>query len=179
MKGADPSTTKPGKTSGSGGTTRKVLDADVDLDLPDVDYSEQISKSEDRIGDIELQILELQDQISDEPVNVIQRTKEIGRDEFGIGQPRRRLFGRRAEMEALGVDPKPESVSEETPTPDPVAEEISKGEVIDRPITSPSVQRYTVKEGDTLGSVAQQYYGDPQRFTDIAKASNIQDPTRS
>ena len=177
LKGADPSTTKPGR-GGSGGTTSKVLDADVDLDLPDVDYSEQISAGQDRIGDIERQILELQEQISDEPVDVIQRTKEIGRDQYGIGRPRRRLFGRRAEMEALNVEPEPEPIVEETSTPDPVAQEIAKGEVTDKPIMAPTAQRYTVKEGDTLGSVAQQYYGDPQRYTDIAAASGIADPNR-
>ncbi len=35
--------------------------------------------------------------------------------------------------------------------------------------------KYTVKEGDTLSIIAQNYYGDAQKFSNIAQANNITD----
>ena len=175
LKGADPSTTRRKSKRSQGTVTTKQIKEGALTALPDVDYSERIKKRQERIGDIERQILELEAESGEEPVDVIQRTKEIGEERYGLGQPRRRLFGRRAEMDALGMEPEVEPQPEEV---DVVAEEVAKGEVVDRPITAPTAQRYTVKEGDTLGGIAEQYYGDPARFTDIAQASGIDDPNR-
>lgn len=38
--------------------------------------------------------------------------------------------------------------------------------------------RYTVKEGDTLFAIAQNYYKDGYKFTEIAKANNLTDPNQ-
>lgn len=177
LRGADPSTTK-GKSKRSQGTvTTKQIKEGALTALPDVDYSELIKERQERIGDIERQILELEMEPEEERINVLDRAEEISRERYGLGQPRRRLFGRRAEMEALGMEPEEEPEVEEV-EPDPVSEMMAEGQAVDRPITAPTAQRYTVQEGDTLGSVAQQYYGDPRRFTDIAQASGIQDPNR-
>ena len=139
-----------------------------------VDYSEaerELAARKDALK-LELEALEAEE-AEEDPVDVLQRASEISKERYGLGQPRRRLFGRRAEMEALGMEPEVEPQPEEV---DVVAEEVAKGEVVDRPIAAPTSQRYTVKEGDTLGSIAQRYYNDPSRFTDIAEASGIQNP---
>ncbi len=176
LRGADPSTTTGGGGGGRGQTiTQQVRKGEVPLS--DVDYSELIKERQGRIGDIEQQILELEMEPQEERINVLDRAEEISRERYGLGQPRRRLFGRRAEMEALGMEPEEEPQVEEV-EPDPVSEMMAEGQAVARPITAPTAQRYTVQEGDTLGSVAQQYYGDPKRFTDIAQASGIQDPNR-
>ena len=36
--------------------------------------------------------------------------------------------------------------------------------------------KYTIKEGDTLFSIAQKYYGDGYKYTNIASANNLTDP---
>jgi len=185
--GADPSVVETklrGRGSGQTVTSKQVTPGTA-LGLEDVDYSEFIETGRDRIGDIEKQILELESEKED-PTNVIRRTKEIGRDELGIGQPRqrRRLFGRRAEMEALGMEPEPneetvETAQETVDVTEPVTENMEgEGQIIDRDVQLPTAQRYTVKEGDTLSGISQRYYNDPQRFTDIAEASGIENPDR-
>lgn len=180
LRGADPSQTKRGRgrDGAKGSVTSKQLAKGTDVSLPDVDYSQLIEEREGRIGDIERQILELESEPTEPRINVLDRTSEITRDRYGLGQPRRRLFGRRAEMEALDMEPEVEEEAVEEVEVDPVAQEMSKGEVLDREVQAPTEQRYTVQEGDTLGSVAEKYYGDPKRYTDIAKASGIQDPNR-
>jgi len=178
LKGADPSTTKGGRSGSSrGSVTTKTVDEGVATALPNVDYSAEIGRREDRIADLNRQILEAEGEPRVDPINVIKREQEIGREEYGLGVPRerRRLFGRRAEMEALGMEEEEPQVEE---VADPVSEMMAEGQVLDTAITAPTEQRYIVQEGDTLGSVAQQYYGDPRRFTDIAQASGIQDPNR-
>lgn len=38
------------------------------------------------------------------------------------------------------------------------------------------MEKYTVKTGDTLGSIAKKFYKDPLKYKDIAKANNISNP---
>lgn len=38
--------------------------------------------------------------------------------------------------------------------------------------------KYTVKEGDTLFIIAENYYKDGEKFTEIAKANNLEDPNQ-
>lgn len=37
-------------------------------------------------------------------------------------------------------------------------------------------QPYTVKSGDNLSKIAKQFYGNPNKYSDIAKANNISNP---
>ena len=180
LKGFDPSKESASSRASKSGVTRKQLKPGVEFDLEDVDYSAQIRERQDRIKDIERQIIELEDEPGADPVNVIQRAKEIGREEnlFDAPRERRRLFGRRAEMQALGMEEKEDKQQVKEVESDPVSEMMAEEQAVDRAIKSPTEQRYIVQEGDTLGSVAQQYYGDPSRFTEIAAASGIQDPNR-
>lgn len=148
--------------------------------LEGVDYSAVQDELAGRKADVQkdLDILEaMERQSAQEPFDFMGRRREIYNKEFGR-EPRRRR-DREVENEFLGTEAIPEDysqpVEEET---DVVAEEVAKGQVIDRPITAPTAQRYTVKEGDTLGGISQQYYGDPARYTEIAEASKIQDPNR-
>lgn len=39
-------------------------------------------------------------------------------------------------------------------------------------------QQYTVKPGDTLYVIAEQFYGDGNQWQKIAQANNIQDPSQ-
>jgi nucleoid-associated protein YgaU len=41
-----------------------------------------------------------------------------------------------------------------------------------------SGQRYTVKPGDSLSKISQQFYGDAKKYMTIAKANNIEDPDK-
>lgn len=41
-----------------------------------------------------------------------------------------------------------------------------------------SGQRYTVKPGDSLSKISQQFYGDAKKYMAIAKANNIEDPDK-
>lgn len=124
LKGADPSTTRRKSKRSQGTVTTKQIKEGALTALPDVDYSELIKERQERIGDIERQILELEAESGEERINVLDRATEIGRERYGLGQPRRRLFGRRAEMDALGVEqtaeePVAETVSEATETVEP------------------------------------------------------------
>lgn len=38
------------------------------------------------------------------------------------------------------------------------------------------MKKYTIKAGDTLGSIAKKFYNDPTKYNDIAKANNISNP---
>lgn len=38
------------------------------------------------------------------------------------------------------------------------------------------MKKYTIKAGDTLGSIARKFYNDPLKYKDIAKANNISNP---
>ena len=39
-------------------------------------------------------------------------------------------------------------------------------------------QKYTVKAGDNLSKISQQFYGDAKKYMSIAKANNIDDPDK-
>ena len=39
-------------------------------------------------------------------------------------------------------------------------------------------QKYTVKPGDNLSKISQQFYGDSKKFMTIAKANNLEDPDK-
>ncbi len=41
-----------------------------------------------------------------------------------------------------------------------------------------SGQKYTVKPGDSLSKISQQFYGDAKKYMTIAKANNIEDPDK-
>ncbi|WP_406233357.1 LysM peptidoglycan-binding domain-containing protein [Nocardia sp. NBC_01009] len=61
----------------------------------------------------------------------------------------------------------PEPVAEEVPAA-PAAEEV--------PPPPPAVQTYTVEPGDTLWAIAERFYGDGNRYQEIANASGIDNP---
>ena len=44
--------------------------------------------------------------------------------------------------------------------------------------SQPSGQKYTVKPGDNLSKISQQFYGDAKKFMTIAKANNLDDPDK-
>jgi nucleoid-associated protein YgaU len=39
-------------------------------------------------------------------------------------------------------------------------------------------QKYTVKPGDNLSKISQQFYGDAKKYMTIAKANNLEDPNK-
>jgi nucleoid-associated protein YgaU len=39
-------------------------------------------------------------------------------------------------------------------------------------------QKYTVKPGDNLSKISQQFYGDAKNYMTIAKANNLEDPDK-
>jgi hypothetical protein len=39
-------------------------------------------------------------------------------------------------------------------------------------------QKYTVKPGDNLSKISQQFYGDAKKYMTIAKANNLEDPDK-
>jgi nucleoid-associated protein YgaU len=43
---------------------------------------------------------------------------------------------------------------------------------------SGSGQKYTVKPGDNLSKISQQFYGDAKKYLTIAKANNLDDPDK-
>lgn len=103
--------------------TRKVRTKDIP-ELGDVDYSPLIEERRARIAELQAE-LEALGMEQTEPVDVIERTREIYGDKFAP-QPRERrgLFGRRAEMDTLGVEetaeePVAETVTEATETVEP------------------------------------------------------------
>ena len=103
--------------------TRKVRTKNIP-ELGDVDYSPLIEERRARIAELQAE-LEALGMEQTEPVDVIERTREIYGDKFAP-QPRERrgLFGRRAEMDTLGVEetaeePVAETVTEATETVEP------------------------------------------------------------
>ncbi|MEU6311525.1 LysM peptidoglycan-binding domain-containing protein [Streptomyces sp. NPDC047014] len=62
----------------------------------------------------------------------------------------------------------PIAAEEPAPAPDPAAEEPSA--------FVPEPRTYTVEPGDTLWDIAERFYGDGDRYPEIAAASGIDDP---
>ena len=67
-----------------------------------------------------------------------------------------------------------ESLPETTTTVEPVVDTRESATVV-TPAPAP-VRTYTLCKGDTLWSVAKKFYGDGQRWKEIAQANNIDNP---
>ena len=57
---------------------------------------------------------------------------------------------------------------------------MTKAEKGQNPTTrgTPGLRVHIARDGDSLASLAQAYYGDPERWRAIATANDIDDPTR-
>ncbi len=67
-----------------------------------------------------------------------------------------------------------EEVVAAEPVAEPVAEPIA--EEVPPPPPAPAAQTYVVEPGDTLWAVAERFYGDGNRYHEIANASGIDNP---
>ncbi|MEV5838392.1 LysM peptidoglycan-binding domain-containing protein [Nocardia sp. NPDC052112] len=65
-------------------------------------------------------------------------------------------------------EPVTQAAAVEDVPPPPVAEEV--------PPPPPAAQTYTVEPGDTLWAIAERFYGDGNRYQEIADASGIDNP---
>ncbi|WP_194831815.1 LysM peptidoglycan-binding domain-containing protein [Nocardia sp. XZ_19_369] len=63
----------------------------------------------------------------------------------------------------------------QAPEPEPVAE-APAAEEVPPPPAAPAAQTYTVEPGDTLWAIAERFYGDGNRYQEIANASGIDNP---
>ncbi|MBH0776177.1 LysM peptidoglycan-binding domain-containing protein [Nocardia bovistercoris] len=68
-------------------------------------------------------------------------------------------------IEAIEEEPVAEHIAEEQPAP---AEEV--------PPPPPAAQTHVVEPGDTLWAIAERFYGDGNRYHEIANASGIENP---
>ncbi|MFD0366132.1 LysM peptidoglycan-binding domain-containing protein [Nocardia sp. GCM10030253] len=62
------------------------------------------------------------------------------------------------------------------PAPEPVAEAPAAPVAEEVPPPPPAAQTYTVEPGDTLWAIAERFYGDGNRYQEIANASGISNP---
>lgn len=62
------------------------------------------------------------------------------------------------------------------PEPEPVAEQAAAPAAEEVPPPPPAAQTYTVEPGDTLWVIAERFYGDGNRYQEIADASGIDNP---
>ncbi|WP_433524783.1 LysM peptidoglycan-binding domain-containing protein [Nocardia pseudovaccinii] len=62
------------------------------------------------------------------------------------------------------------------PEPEPVAEQAAAPAAEEVPPPPPAAQTYTVEPGDTLWAIAERFYGDGNRYQEIADASGIDNP---
>jgi|SRR3989338_3720641 len=58
----------------------------------------------------------------------------------------------------------------------PAPAEINEIKISETPKKQVPVQTYTLKEGESLSDVAEQFYGDPSLYTKIAEYNNIANP---
>lgn len=66
------------------------------------------------------------------------------------------------------------------PEPEPAAEEVAEQAAApaaeEVPPPPPAAQTYTVEPGDTLWAIAERFYGDGNRYQEIADASGVDNP---
>jgi nucleoid-associated protein YgaU len=83
------------------------------------------------------------------------------------------------EVPAAPVEAAPE------PAPEPEVAEVAAEPVAAEPVAEPepapapeppAARTYTVQSGDTLWAIAEQFYGDGNRYPEIAGASGIDNP---
>ncbi|MFE9325213.1 LysM peptidoglycan-binding domain-containing protein [Nocardia sp. NPDC052278] len=65
---------------------------------------------------------------------------------------------------------------EPEPEPEPVAEQAAAPAAEEVAPPPPAAQTYTVEPGDTLWAIAERFYGDGNRYQEIADASAIDNP---
>ena len=86
------------------------------------------------------------------------------------------FFRKDASAGAASGDPAPAGIVRPmppTPRPDSVRTALARptARTEEPPFQTAGVHRHTVREGDTLFSIARQYYGDPERFGLIYQAN--------
>ncbi|WP_040798463.1 LysM peptidoglycan-binding domain-containing protein [Nocardia higoensis] len=62
------------------------------------------------------------------------------------------------------------------PEPEPVAEQAQHAAPADVPPPPPAPRTYTVEPGDTLWAISERFYGDGNRYQQIADASGVANP---
>ncbi|HLS75989.1 MAG TPA: LysM peptidoglycan-binding domain-containing protein [Nocardia sp.] len=62
------------------------------------------------------------------------------------------------------------------PEPEPVAAQAQHAAPADVPPPPPAPRTYTVEPGDTLWAIAERFYGDGNRYQEIANASGVANP---
>ncbi|WP_336084381.1 LysM peptidoglycan-binding domain-containing protein [Nocardia sp. SSK8] len=63
-----------------------------------------------------------------------------------------------------------------TDNPLPAPEPVAAAPVAEEPPAAPAAQTYTVEPGDTLWAISERFYGDGNRYQEIASASGIDNP---
>lgn len=62
--------------------------------------------------------------------------------------------------------------------PTDISADIKMDNANDPEIASAGVKTYVVKSGDTLSKIAKEFYGDANKYMDIANANNISNPDK-
>lgn len=62
--------------------------------------------------------------------------------------------------------------------PSDISADIKMDNANDQEIASAGVKTYVVKSGDTLSKIAKEFYGDANKYMDIANANNISNPDK-
>ncbi len=62
--------------------------------------------------------------------------------------------------------------------PSDISADIKLDNANDPEIASAGVKTYVVKSGDTLSKIAKEFYGDANKYMDIANANNISNPDK-
>ena len=129
----------------------------------------------DKVKDMEVTInrLELTAEAEEEVAQVMNNPK----DDTGEGQATEApstsvadgLLGTATDVISTTQSPTTETVAEVSP--DESVENVSTEQAI--PAVSQDVEYYTVKDGDTLGVIALEYYGDVRYADDIARANDM------
>ncbi|MET8777815.1 LysM peptidoglycan-binding domain-containing protein [Nocardia sp. NPDC004654] len=64
----------------------------------------------------------------------------------------------------------------DNPLPAPEQEQPAEAQAAEQAPPQPAAQTYTVEPGDTLWAIAERFYGDGNRYQEIAEASGIPNP---